>query len=243
MKQKIILAWSGGKDSAFTLFQLLQNPQFEVVYLLTTLNAEFKRISMHGVREELLDAQSTSLGIPLLKVWIHEASYEAYETQMEKTLLQAKAEGIEIVAFGDIFLEDLRKYREDNLAKVGMKAIFPLWKQNTLELAKSFVENKFRTITCCTNDAFLGESFVGKEFTKDFLNKLPANCDPCGENGEFHTFCFDGPIFKYPIGFELNEKIFKPLKVEIDNDECAADNQIVTKGFWYQELALMPQTF
>ena len=238
MKQKIILAWSGGKDSSFALYELLKNPQIEVVYLLTTLNAEFKRISMHGVREELLDAQSESLGIPLLKVWIHEASYEAYESQMERTLILAKEEGINTVAFGDIFLEDLRKYREDNLAKVGMNAMFPLWKKDTSELARSFIENKFRTITCCTNDAFLGESFVGEEYTSDFLNKLPVNCDPCGENGEFHTFCFDGPIFRYPIEVVLEVKIFKPLLVEAEKDECATDNAVLTKGFWYQELSL-----
>lgn len=236
MKKPIILAWSGGKDSSFALHQLLQDPTIEVKYLLTTLNAEFKRISMHGVREELLDAQSESIGIPLLKVWIQEASYEAYEAQMEKTLLKAKAEGIEIVAFGDIFLEDLREYRETNMEKVEMKAIFPLWKKNTSELANQFIASKFRTILCCTNNAFLGEEFVGNEFTESFVNKLPENCDPCGENGEFHTFCFDGPIFKVPIPFHLGEKIFKPLVINSEKDDCATDAQIRTTGFWYQEL-------
>lgn len=236
MKRKIILSWSGGKDSSYALLQFLNDPLVEVVYLLTTLNAEFKRISMHGVREELLDAQSKSIGIPLLKVWIHEASYEAYESQMEKMLLEAKAEGIETVAFGDIFLEDLRKYREDNMAKIGMKAIFPLWKQDTTKLSLAFIEKGFRTITCCTNDAFLGEQFVGEEFTLDFLSSIPDNCDPCGENGEFHTFCFDGPIFTTPIEFYLGEKVFKPLKIELTNDECETSGQIHTKGFWYQEI-------
>lgn len=238
MKKPIILAWSGGKDSSFALYQLLQDPTIEVKYLLTTLNSEVKRISMHGVREELLDAQSKSLGIPLLKVWIHDASYETYETQMEKTLLKAKAEGIETVAFGDIFLEDLRKYREENLAKVGMKAIFPLWKKNTAELANQFIASKFRTILCCTNDAFLGERFVGEEFTESFLNALPEKCDPCGENGEFHTFCFDGPIFKFPIPFHLGEKIFKPLVLNKEKEDSVQDSKILTAGFWYQELIL-----
>lgn len=236
MKKPIILAWSGGKDSSFALHQLQQDPTIEVKYLLTTLNAEFKRISMHGVQESLLEEQSKSIGIPLLKVWIHEASYEAYETQMEKALLKAKSEGIDTVAFGDIFLEDLRKYREDNLAKVDMKAIFPLWKRDTTELAEEFIASNFRTILCCTNDAYLGEKVVGAEFTDSFLADLPPACDPCGENGEFHTFCFDGPIFNHPIEFSLGEKVYKPIVVNPDNDDCGTTSKIQTKGFWYQEI-------
>lgn len=241
MKKPIILAWSGGKDSSFALHQLQQDPTVEVKYLLTTLNAEFKRISMHGVQETLLDAQSESIGIPLLKVWIHEASYEAYETQMEKALLAAKAEGIDTVAFGDIFLEDLRKYREDNLAKVDMKALFPLWKRDTNQLSKEFISAKFRTILCCTNDAYMGEETVGSEFTDSFLADLPSNCDPCGENGEFHTFCFDGPIFSFPIAFTLGEKVYKPIVVNPDNDECGTSTKLQTKGFWYQEICPVNQ--
>ncbi len=239
MKQAVILAWSGGKDSAFALYELQKDPTIEVKYLLTTLNSDFKRVSMHGVREELLDAQAESLGIPLLKVWIEDASYANYETQMEATLQIAKSEGILTVAFGDIFLEDIRSYREANLDKIGMKALFPLWNKNTLKLANEFIEKKFRTITCCTDDIILGETFLGKEFNSSFLAELPNDCDPCGENGEFHTFCFDGPIFKNPIAFELAERVFKPFPTTSEKVDDPHDNQLQAKGFWYQEIRPM----
>lgn len=231
------MAWSGGKDSSFCLHEVLNGNEFEVCYLLTTLNAEYKRISMHGVREELLDAQSESIGIPQIKVWIHEGTYEEYERQMEEALLKAKSEGIEYVIFGDIFLEDLRKYREDKMALVEMMAVFPLWKRHTESLVQEFVEKGFKTITCCVNDSHLDESWVGREIDKDFISELPKAVDPCGENGEFHTFCFAGPIFKRPISVKPGEKVYKPLMVNA-NDNCATLSEVQTKGFWYCELLL-----
>lgn len=235
-KPKAIFAWSGGKDSSYCLNEVFEQNEFEVVYLLTTLNAEFKRISMHGVREELLDRQAESIGITQLKVWLHEASYESYEKQMEEMLLKAKSEGIEHVIFGDIFLEDLRIYRENNMSKIGMKAIFPLWKRSTSELIQSFIEKGFETITCCVNDAQLDENWVGKVIDSNFINELPENVDPCGENGEYHTFCYAGPIFKKKINFEIGEKIYRPLDVQLD-DSCNSDsNKKITKGFWYCDL-------
>ena len=156
-REKAIFAWSGGKDSSLALYKILQEDQYEVVALLTTVNRELKRISMHGVRESLLEEQAKSIGIPLLKVWIDEASYEHYEKQMESTLSQAKAEGVTTVIFGDIFLEDLREYRERNLKKVNMKAYFPLWKKDTQSLIQEFIDLKFKTITCCVNDGFFDE--------------------------------------------------------------------------------------
>lgn len=236
MKKSAIFAWSGGKDSSLALHRILDEDNFDVKYLLTTLNAEHKRISMHGVREELLEAQSKAIGIPLLKVWIHEASYEEYERQMEEVLLKAKEEGIETVIFGDIFLEDLRKYREDNMAKIGMKAEFPLWKESTPTLMNEFLDQGFKTITCCTNDAYLGEDWVGRIINQEFISELPTNVDPCGENGEFHTFCYEGPIFKDPIKLEIGEKVFKPLQFEPEDDDCQTTNITPTKGFWFCEL-------
>lgn len=236
-KPKAVFAWSGGKDSSYCLNKVFEENQFEVVYLLTTMNAEFKRISMHGVREELLDLQSESIGIPQLKVWIHEASNEAYEKQMEEMLLKAKSEGIEYVIFGDIFLEDLRTYRENNLEKVGMKAVFPLWKQDTSELIRSFIGKGFKTVTCCINDAHLDESWAGKEIDQDFINDLPTAVDPCGENGEYHTFCYAGPIFKNEIQIKIGEKIYRPLQIKTDDDSCGGSaSEIQTKGFWFCEL-------
>ncbi len=232
---KAIFCWSGGKDSALALYRVLQSGDWDVRYLLSTLNGVNHRISMHGVREALLDAQAEAIGIPQLKVFTYEASNAEYEKQMEAALLQAKSEGIQHVIFGDIFLEDLRAYRENNLAKIGMQAFFPLWKEDTKNLVDEFLRLGFQTITCCVNDAFLGEEHVGEIVDKNFIGRLPQNVDPCGENGEFHTFCFDGPIFKDPVRFTKAEKLYQPLVINKEDDAvCNVANQ--TKGFWYCEL-------
>ncbi len=229
---KSIFCWSGGKDSSLALYEIQKQGEYEVRYLLTTLSEEFKRISMHGVREELLEAQAASIGIPLKKVYVGVNSNAEYEQKMEAMLLDLKAEGIEHVIFGDIFLEDLREYRENNLAKVGMKAVFPLWKRDTKGLINEFLQLGFRTVVCCVNDAFLGEKEVGVKIDAGFISSLPANVDPCGENGEFHTFCFDGPVFKSPIKFSVGEKVYRPLLPGVDVTLPPGE----TKGFWYGDL-------
>lgn len=211
------------------LHKVLQGKAFDVRYLLTTVNRNFRRISMHGVREELLEAQARSIGIPLIKVYVSEGSNEEYERNMEETLRNFINEGITNVIFGDIFLEDLRKYREDNLAKVNMRGFFPLWKRETKELIEEFLALGFQTVTCCTNDAYLGEEWVGRMINREFVTSLPPGVDPCGENGEFHTFCFSGPLLKKEIKFTLGEKVFQPLEVK------QAD-AATTKGFWYCDL-------
>ncbi len=213
------------------LYKVLQANEYEVCYLLTTINGNHHRISMHGVREDLLDAQVASIGIPQLKVFVYEGNNDEYEKAMGETLARAKAEGITHVIFGDIFLEDLRAYRENNLAKVDLKAVFPLWKQNTTDLINEFLQLKFKTVTCCVNDAYLNETHVGQLIDEDFINALPANVDVCGENGEFHTFCFDGPIFKEPVSIFVAEKIYRPL--ELKTSDISAGE---TKGFWFAEL-------
>lgn len=230
-KPKAIFCWSGGKDSSLCLYKVLQANEYEVCYLLTTVNGNYHRISMHGVREDLLDAQVASIGIPQLKVFVYEGNNDEYEKAMGETLLHAKAEGITHVIFGDIFLEDLRMYRENNLAKVDLKAVFPLWKHNTTDLINEFLQLGFKTVTCCVNDGCLDETHVGKIIDDDFVKTLPVNVDPCGENGEFHTFCFDGPIFKKPIEILVEEKIYKPL--ELKTSDCSVGE---TKGFWFAEL-------
>jgi uncharacterized protein (TIGR00290 family) len=233
-KPKAIFSWSGGKDSSYCLHKVLTENVYEVCYLLTTVNANFKRVSMHGVREELLDEQANAIGIPLLKVWVTEGTNTEYEKQMEALLVKAKSEGIEHVIFGDIFLEDLRTYRETNLARVNMKAVFPLWKINTTQLIDDFIKQGFKTITCCVNDGYLNEAWVGKEIDTKFINELPDNVDPCGENGEYHTFCYDGPLFEKPISFTTGEKIYKPLYIKTTDDICSSN--VVTKGFWFIDL-------
>jgi len=232
---KAIFCWSGGKDSAYCLHKVLNENQLDVKYLLTTINDEFKRISMHGVREELLDKQAEAIGIPLLKVRVREGTNQEYETQMEALLLKAKAEGINHVIFGDIFLEDLRAYRENNLTKINMRAIFPLWKTDTKWLVNNFIQQGFKTITCCVNDAALNQDWVGREIDPQFIEQLPAHVDPCGENGEYHTFCYDGPLFKHKINFTSGEKIYKPLSLKTD-DACQTPSQTSTKGFWFCDL-------
>ena len=232
---KAIFCWSGGKDSAYCLHKVLREKTYNVKYLLTTLNENFKRISMHGVREDMLDAQTEAIGIPLLKVWISAGTNTDYETQMEATLLKAKAEGITHVIFGDIFLEDLRTYRETNLAKVGMQAVFPLWKTDTTFLINDFIKQGFKTITCCINDGYLGEEWVGKEINNSFIKELPAKVDPCGENGEYHTFCYDGPLFKKKVEFTGGEKVYKTLEIKTD-DVCSLPTKVTTKGFWYYDI-------
>ncbi len=233
--QKAIFCWSGGKDSSYCLHKVLTEQLFDVKYLLTTVNSKFNRISMHGVREELLDVQAESIGIPLLKVKVSEGTNDEYEKQMETVLLKAKAEGINNVIFGDIFLEDLRKYREANLAKLGMKGVFPLWKMDTTKLINDFAVQKFKSVACCVNDGYLGEEWAGREIDKSFIQQLPAIVDPCGENGEFHTFCYDGPVFKKKIGFTVGEKVYKPLEIKTEK-ACALPSNVTTKGFWFCDL-------
>lgn len=234
-KPKAIFCWSGGKDSAYCLHKVLTEKQYDVRYLLTTLNAEVKRVSMHGIREELLESQAEAIGVPLVKVWVTEGTNKEYETQMENVLLQTKSDGIDYVIFGDIFLEDLRIYRENNLSKIGMKGVFPLWKMDTTFVINDFIRQQFKTVICCTNDGYMGEEWAGREIDNSFLEHLPSGVDPCGENGEFHTFCFEGPIFKMKINFKLGEKVYKALEMKTSSDGAHNVNN-ATKGFWFCDI-------
>ncbi|MGZ4058005.1 MAG: Dph6-related ATP pyrophosphatase [Bacteroidia bacterium] len=231
-KEKCIFCWSGGKDSALALYTILQGERYEVVVLLTTLNSQFKRISMHGVREELLDEQAASIGLPLIKMYVNEGTNEEYEKEMERVLIQYKGQGVRKVIFGDIFLEDLRAYREKNLSKVGLTGLFPLWKRDTRELINEFFALNFKTIICCVNDAYLKDTDAGAEIDSEFIKKLPAGVDPCGENGEYHSFCYAGPLFKKEINFSIGEKVYKPLEIKLQDEA----KPILTKGFWFCDL-------
>jgi uncharacterized protein (TIGR00290 family) len=198
--EPILFSWSGGKDSAMALFTLLQQKQFHVAALLTTVTEGYDRIAMHGVRRELLHRQAASLGLSLHEVSIPpQCVNPIYEARMEQALRTHCDKGVRKVAFGDIFLEDLRAYREKNLARIGMTALFPIWRRDTRELIRHFHEHCFRAITACVDSKALDPSFAGRELDESFFRDLPPNADPCGENGEFHTFVFDGPIFQSPI--------------------------------------------
>ncbi|HTI51776.1 MAG TPA: ATP-binding protein [Planctomycetaceae bacterium] len=207
-RQPVVMCWSGGKDSALALHELRQSAEFEVVALLTTMTRDVDRISMHGVRRELLQRQREALGLPAEEVWITQgASNAEYEGQMDAALTRFRREGVSFVAFGDIFLEDLRIYRERNLARLGMEALFPIWKRPTDELIATFLGLGFRSTTCCIDTRKLDESFVGREIDEQFVRALPAGVDPCGENGEFHSFAWSGPIFGEDIPICCGETV------------------------------------
>ena len=209
MNEKIILSWSGGKDSALALYELMRQGNTDIT-LLTTITDKYERISMHGVREALLEKQAESLGCYLEKVYITpESTNGEYEKKMEETMNRYKKLGVTKVAFGDIFLEDIRKYREGNLKKAGMEAIFPLWERDTKEIANIFINLGFKSIITCVDTKVLNGDFSGRLYDKNFLADLPENIDPCGENGEFHSFAFDGPIFKERINFSIGEKVLR----------------------------------
>jgi len=210
MSKDILLSWSGGKDSARALYEIQKANSRGVAALITTITEDYDRISMHGVRRALLEQQAEALGLPLKKVFIPKDSTNAtYESRMRALLEEGRREGIDTVAFGDIFLEDLKLYREKNLAQIGMKAIFPIWKRDTQELAASFIQLGFKAVVVCVDTNVLDSSFAGRAIDKEFLQDLPANVDPCGENGEFHSFVYDGPNFQQKVGHALGEVVRK----------------------------------
>lgn len=233
MKSKAIFNWSSGKDSALALYKILGEDQFEITSLLTSINKEFQRISMHGVPVSLLEKQAESLGFPLIKMELpKEPTMEEYREIMAKTMNEIKSGDVTHSIFGDIFLEDLKKYREEQLLAIEMKAVFPLWKRNTTELIHEFLDLGFKTIVTCVNETYLDKTFAGRIIDKDFIKDLPENVDPCGENGEFHTFTFDGPIFKSRVDFEIGE-IVKKTYPRPKTDEESEDGEYV---FWFCDL-------
>ena len=208
--EDVLFCWSGGKDSAMALHALQSAREYRVTALLTTVTEEYDRISMHGVRRVLLERQAASIGLPLHAVLIPPQCINAtYEARMKEALSEHLARGVQRVAFGDIFLEDLRVYREKNLAQIEMQALFPIWKRDTRELARDFLRCGFRAITVCVDPRVLDPSFAGRVLDESFFADLPPGVDPCGENGEFHTFVFDGPVFGAPIRFLIGEKVMR----------------------------------
>ncbi len=201
-----MLSWSGGKDSALSLWTLRREFATEPAALLTTVTGVYDRISMHGVRRELLAAQARAAALPVLEVEIPPAcSNEVYEQRMGQALASSEVAAAEEVAFGDLFLEDIRTYREKRLAQVGKRALFPLWGRDTSALARTFLQAGFQALLVCVDPRQLDPAFAGRPYDKRLLDELPAGIDPCGENGEFHTFVYAGPIFDQPISVEVGE--------------------------------------
>jgi uncharacterized protein (TIGR00290 family) len=235
MRTPVVMSWSGGKDSVMALHDLLGASECEVVELMATVSEEYRRVSHHGVREELLDAQAAAVGIPLHKVYLPCAegggcSNEVYEAIMSRVMNGYKARGVKTVAFGDLFLEDLRAWREANLAKAGMRGLFPIWKRNTTELAHEVIQLGYKAYVSCVEGS-VGPGFAGRLYDEKFLSELPSTIDPCGENGEFHSFVFDGPIFAKPVAVEVGELVTRDGRFYADllpesqrSDKCVAES-------------------
>ncbi|RBW58247.1 MULTISPECIES: Dph6-related ATP pyrophosphatase [Tenacibaculum] len=244
--KKSYFNWSSGKDSSLALYKVLQEKKYSVEKLITNVNKDYQRVSMHGLHESLLIAQADSIGIPLEKIeFPANVTMDLYNQKMKEKTAELKSLGLETAIFGDIFLEDLRNYRDTKLQEVGITGVYPLWKNNTKELLREFLNLGFKTITVCVNAKKLGEEFVGRIIDENFINDLPNDVDVCGENGEFHTFCYDGPIFKKPIKFSIGEKVLKSYTLnDDDSDNChqnkeEENNKNYDTSFWYCDLKLI----
>ena len=210
MRETVIVSWSGGKDSVLALYDVTNSGNYEVLELLTTVTQDYDRVSVHGVRRVLLEQQAEALGFPLEEMLIPKGIADAeYENRMREVLVKHRANGVSTVVFGDIFLEDVRKYREQLLSKIGVKCVFPLWGRDTTKLARTFLELGFKAVLTVVDSNFLSRDFAGREYNETFLKDLPETVDPCGENGEFHTFVYDGPLFRQTVKFAKGETVLR----------------------------------
>ncbi len=232
---KAFFNWSGGKDSALALYKV-QQQGLPVKALVTSVNSAMNRVSMHGVRRELLEAQAAAIGLPLHTVELPEMpDMKTYEESLRQLNRGFAANGFTHAVFGDIFLEDLKAYREELLFEDGLHCLFPLWKSDTNELMKQFIDEDFKAVVVCVNSAVLDKRFCGRLLDESFVNDLPPGVDPCGENGEYHSFAFDGPVFSKPIAFKTGEVVFKEYPSPTSSDDCFATPQPAT-GFFFQDL-------
>jgi uncharacterized protein (TIGR00290 family) len=204
----VLMSWSGGKDSCLALYEIQKTLDDRVASLLTTVTRDYDRISMHGVRRVLLERQAASLGFPLHQVLITKgASNREYETKLIEAVSAYRDQGIDSIVFGDLFLEDIKTYRDQFLARHGLRGIYPVWMRDTTAFVKEFIDLGFKALITCVNGHLLDSSFAGMIIDQSFLSTLPAHVDPCGENGEFHTFVYDGPNFAQPVEFSVGETV------------------------------------
>jgi uncharacterized protein (TIGR00290 family) len=217
LRKKALVSWSSGKDSAWTLQMLRQTNEYEIVGLLTTINSSFDRVAMHGVRRELVEAQAIAAGLSLWKVplpW--PCSNQEYEAAMSEACTKAIHAGVEAVAFGDLFLEDVRKYREDRMHGIGLTPVFPLWRLETRQLMRDMCAGGVRSRIVCLDPGKLSASFAGRDLNQELVDEFPPGIDPCGENGEFHTFVYDGPMFAHAIPVQNGEAVTRDGFVFMD---------------------------
>ena len=209
-EEKVLFSWSGGKDSALSLYEIQKRGELEVESLITTVTADYDRVSMHGLRRELLHTQAESLGLSIEEVLISkEASNKEYEQNFESALRKYRDSGTTKIVFGDIYLQDIRDYREALMKRIGMECLFPIWGMDSSALAERFIDNGFKAVVICVDTEQLDAEYAGREYDASFLSDLPSDVDPCGENGEFHTFVYDGPTFNKPIDHRLGEIILR----------------------------------
>jgi uncharacterized protein (TIGR00290 family) len=235
---KAYMNWSGGKDSSLCLHAIRQDSRYQVDCLLTSVNAAHDRVSMHGVRRSLLQAQARSIGLPLHTIELPEQpGMKEYEQAMLEKVSALKSDGYTHAVFGDIFLEDLKRYREEKLGTVDVQGVFPLWKRDTGELMRDFLSLGFKAIIVCVNEKFLDKSFCGRIIDESFVQDLPAGVDVCGENGEYHSFVFDGPVFKYSIPFEKGAIVRRGYQAPAQaSDTCHTMDQPSEYGFYFCDL-------
>lgn len=239
--KKVLFNWSGGKDSSLCLNKMLGGDHYDVYGLLTSINREISRVSMHGIREELIQIQAQNIGIPLHFLHLPEqVNMEEYNRLMVDTLRPFKDKGINYCAFGDIFLEDLRTYREEKLKEIEMQALFPLWKNSTKSLAREFIDLGFRAIISSVDGSKLDASFVGREYNSQFLEDLPKEVDPCGENGEFHSFVYNGPIFENPVSVKKGKVVKKTYELTKDSNHSYSVNSSQPSSYTYWFIDLLP---
>jgi uncharacterized protein (TIGR00290 family) len=230
--EKAIMNWSGGKDSTLALYKVLKEGKYDVQSLFTTISHQLRRITMHGVREELLDLQAKALSLPLKKLELPASNtMDLYNELMQIQMDVFKKEGVSHSIFGDIHLEDLKKYREEELQKVNLQAVFPLWKQPVSEIIHEFIDLGFKAVVVCANARYLDKSFVGRTLDADFIKDLPKEVDVCGENGEFHSFVYDGPIFENSVPIELGEVVYRDYGT--GEEDLGYDT-----GFYFRDLVL-----
>ena len=228
------MSWSGGKDSAMALYKIQNFSDLEVVSLHTSFDKKLKRVGLHGIPEALIEKQAESIGLPLEKIYLpQDTSHGSYEAVMKEFCEQQVEKGVEGIVFGDIFLEDLKAYREKQLDAVGLEALFPLWHSPTLELVKEFIGLDFKTLICCLNAQLLPKSMLGKTLDDALISEIAALADPCGERGEFHTFVFDGPLFKFPVPYSLGGAVLKSYHLKKVVDGKTVQEEI---NFWFQEV-------
>jgi len=236
-RRKVTISWSGGKDSAFALHKILRDGGYEVVNLHTVIDEETRRVGLHGVREELIEEQADNIGLPLTKIYLSKTEdHKAYETLMTSYYRQCARQGIEGVVFGDIFLEDLKKYREELLKPSGLIPLFPLWKSNSVELFSEFIRTGFKTVICSANAALFNKFQLGSTMELKTPESFKHGVDVCGENGEYHTLVFDGPIFKKPLALELGEIVEKKYSYQTKGD--GEKIETVETSFLFQDLSL-----